>query len=137
MDIKEQIKQKYLQFQAFQQQIEQNSQQLELFNQQLNDLEVSEDALKQLTKIPEDNEVLASIAPGIFIKTALKDNQKLMVNVGAEVTAEKTVPQVLEMLEIQKKEIKSSIAQLDTLLHLLTQQALKMYQELEKEENVQ
>lgn len=127
----QELQQKYLQFQLFQQQIEQTSQQLELFTQQHNDLEVSQDALKQLQKVPPNNEILATIAPGIFIKASLKDNQKLIVNIGANITAEKTIPQVIEMLEKQKKELEKTISQSDALLQTLTQQALKLYQELE------
>src|SRR3989339_1358924 len=126
MEQKEQLKQKYLQFQTLQQQIEQNSQHLELYNQHLNELEISQEALKQLKNIPLNNEILATIAPGIFIKTTLKDNQKLIVNVGADITLEKTIPQVIEMLENQQKELETEIAKVDSVLQILTQQALKL-----------
>ena len=126
--------QKYLQFQLLQQQIEQTSQQLEVMAQQYAELEISQDALKQLKKIPKNSEVLATIAPGIFIKTSLKDNQKLIVNVGASTTAEKTVPQVIEMLEKQKKEMEKTMMQSDASLQALSQQAMKLYQELEAKE---
>jgi len=133
MNHKEQEQQqKYLQFQLLQQQIEQASQQLELITQQFNEIELSQDALKQLQEVPQDNEILASIAPGIFIKASLKDNQKLIVNVGANTTTEKTISQVIEMLEKQKKELEKNISQSDALLQVLTQQALKLYQELEQ-----
>lgn len=134
--------QKYLQFQLLQQQIEQISQQLEFLARQFVDLESSQDALRQLQKTAKNSETLAAIAPGIFIKTSLKDNQKLIVNVGANTAAEKTVPGVIEMLEKQKGGLEKNIAQSDALLQALTQQALKIYQELEtseekSEENVQ
>ncbi len=126
--------QEYLQFQLLQQQIEQTSQQLELLAQQHNDVEFTQDALRQFQKIPQNNEILATIAPGIFLKASLKDNQKLIVGVGANTTAEKTVPEVIEMLEKQKKEMEKNITQSDTLLQTLSQQAMQLYQELEKVE---
>jgi len=86
---KEELQQKYMQFQMLQQQIEQSSQQVEILNQQLEEINISIEAVEELENVEKDNEVLASIAPGIFVKTALKENQKLLVNVGANTTAEK------------------------------------------------
>lgn len=129
----EQLQQKYYQFQLLQQQIEQLSQQLEFFTQQLVELEVSQEALSQLEKVPQNTEVLTPVAPGIFFKASLKDSQKLIVNVGASTAAEKTAPQIIKMLETQKRELEESLSQSDALLQALTQQALKVYQELTKE----
>lgn len=128
-----QPQQQYLQFQLLQQQIEQISQQLEILAQQHGEVEFTQDALKQFQKVPKDNEILATIAPGIFFKAALKDSQKLIVGVGADTTAEKTVPEVIEMLESQKKELEKNITQSDASLQLLSQQAMNLYQELEKQ----
>lgn len=130
----EQLQQKYLQFQLYQQQIEQLSQQLEVFSQQLAELEISREALLQLRKVPLQNEILASIAPGIFFKASLKDNQTLLVNVGADTAVEKTLPEVLALLESQKKELEMNISESDALLQAFTQQALRLYQELGKAE---
>lgn len=130
----EQLQQKYLQFQLYQQQIEKVSQQLEVFTQQFADLEVSQEALEKLKTLPLDNEILALLAPGIFIKASLKDNRNLIINVGANLTVEKTPAQVLEMLESQKRELEAAISQSDALLQAFTQQALKLYRELEKAE---
>ena len=127
----EEKKQKYMQFKAMQEQIEQTSQQLEVLNEQLSELELSKDALEELKKTPKDNEILASIAPGIFIKANLKDNKNLIVNVGADVTMEKTIPQVIKMINQQKNSMEKNLAQSDMLLQVLTQQALELYREFE------
>ncbi|MBR9683631.1 prefoldin subunit alpha [Candidatus Woesearchaeota archaeon] len=126
--------QQYLQLQMLQQQIEQTSQQLEGLAQQFTELEITQDALKQLQGIPKNNEVLATIAPGIFIKTALKDNQKLIINVGASTTAEKTIPQVITLLEKQKAGLELTLAESDAELQKLTQQAMELYQKLENKQ---
>jgi prefoldin alpha subunit len=128
----QQLQQKYLQLQMLQQQIEQYSQQLEMMAQQFAELELSQDALKQLEKTPKDNEILANIAPGIFFKASVKENKKLIINIGANTTAEKTVPQVIEMLEKQKKQMETNITQTDAAIQQLSQQAMGLYQELEK-----
>ncbi|MFH1682782.1 MAG: prefoldin subunit alpha [Candidatus Woesearchaeota archaeon] len=127
------LQQNYLQFQLLQQQIEQISQQLEIITQRLADVEISQDALKQLEEVKEGQEIMANIAPGIFIKAAAKENKNLLVNVGADTMVEKPVQEVIELLEKQKKEMEKTAASSDLMLQTLTQEALKIYEQLEKE----
>ena len=127
----EQLQQKYMQFQMIQQQLEKISQQLETLTTKLSELEVSKEALAELKKTKLDTEILANVAPGIFVKAALKDNQKLLVNVGADVTVEKTIDQVVEMLDQQKKDLTEAVAQHEALMQEFSQQAMKLYQEIE------
>lgn len=127
------LQQNYLQFQLLQQQIEQISHQLELVTQRLADVEISQDALMQLEEIKEGQEMMANIAPGIFIKAAAKENKNLLVNVGADTVVEKPVQEVIGLLEKQKKELEKTAADSDLLLQTLTQEALKIYELLEKE----
>ena len=127
----EEKQQNYMQFQMLQQQIEQASQQLEAINQAAQEIDISQEALQQLEKTKVDTEVLATICPGIFVKANLKENQKLIVNVGSNTTVEKTVEQVVGMLEEQKKEMQAQAIKADTMLQQLTQQAMKLYEEIQ------
>lgn len=129
---KEELQQKYQQFQMLQQQIEQASQQLEMLNQQLIELDISLEAVEELEKTTLNNEVLASIAPGIFVKTSLKENKKLIVNVGANTAAEKTTTEVIELLEKQKEQFEKNVTRADSMLQMMSQQAMQLYQEFEK-----
>lgn len=132
MTNEEQIQQKYMQFQVLQQQLEQLSQHLELLTQQNSELEISTSAVKKLGEAAEGNELLASVADGIFFKARLGDNKKLVVNVGSDITVEKTVPEVVELLERQKGEISKKMAEADALMQKLSSQAMEIYQEVEK-----
>tara|TARA_Y100000034_G_C6631653_1_gene275780 strand:- start:80 stop:493 length:414 start_codon:yes stop_codon:yes gene_type:complete len=126
------LNQRYAQFQMLQQHIEQITQHVELLNQQNSDLEIYKDAINQLQKVNVDTEILAPIARGIFIKSVLKDNQKLIVNVGANVTVEKTVPEVVNLLEEQKRELTKKIVEAEVMLQEFQNQAMKIYQDIEK-----
>ena len=126
------LKQKYLEFQGIQEHIEKISEHLQMFNQQTQELELSKEALEEIGKAKLDNEVLCPIANGIFIKAVLKDNQKLVVNVGADTSVEKTVPQVIEMLEKQKQDMMKKVIEGEMMLQQMHQHAMKMYQEIEK-----
>ncbi|MBU0457554.1 MAG: prefoldin subunit alpha [Nanoarchaeota archaeon] len=133
MPNEEDIQNRYMQFQMLQQQIEQVSQHAELLNQQNIELETSISALQEIEKIKINNEILAPIANGIFLKAELKDNQRLIVNVGGEITVEKTFPEVVKLLEEQKEEVTAKVMEAEEVLQQLQYQAMKIYEEVEKE----
>jgi prefoldin alpha subunit len=128
----EQMKEKYMQFQMLQQQMEQVSQHLEMFNQQLAELDISISAVKELETAEKDNELLAPIADGIFFKAKLIDNQKLVVNVGSNVTVERTVPEVVVLLKEQKEETSKRMQEADEVMQHISKEAMKIYQEVEE-----
>ena len=131
----EQIKEKYMQFQFLQKNMEQLSSHLEMLNQQNAELEISIHALQELGQSKVGDEILAPIADGIFLRAELKENQKFIVNVGSGITVEKTKEQVIELLETQKKEISEKIIEAEAILQELNAQALKIYQEVEEHVN--
>jgi prefoldin alpha subunit len=133
MTNEEQIQQKYMQFQMIQQQLEEVNQHLGMLNEQSSELDISIEAVKQIAKTKLDNEFLASVANGIFIKGELKDNEKLIVNVGMNTTVEKTIPEVVVLLEEQKKEIIARIAETDSIMMKMNSEAMKLFKEVEEE----
>ncbi len=128
----ERIQEQYSQFQYLQQHIEQISQHVELLSQQKMELEISIKAVQELGKVPLQQELLAPIANGIFFKAGLNDNQILIVNVGSNVTVEKNVPEVVQLLQQQQQEISGQLQEAEAVLQELSQQALAMYKEIEK-----
>jgi len=123
--------QKYQLFQQLQEQIEQISHHVGLLNQQNIDIDISKEALQDIEKTKVGNEILAPVANGIFVKSTLQNNQKLIVNVGARINVEKTIPEVIELLEKQKVEITKKIIEAEVILQDLQQQAMKIYKEVE------
>lgn len=126
------LREKYLQFQTIQQQIEQITHHVEMLSQKISELEISIEAIKGLEKTEKDNEILAPIANGIFLKTELKDPNNLIVNVGSDAAVEKTSSEVIEILEQQKKDISENILQAEKVFNNLQEQAMNIYKEVEK-----
>ena len=120
-----------MQFQAIQQQLEQINEHLETLMQQNSEVEISINAIKEIGKTEVNNDILALVANGIFIKAKLLDNQKLIVNVGSDTTVEKTVPEVVKLLEEQQKQMNKKMVEADSMMQELSSQAMKMYQEIE------
>jgi len=125
------LRKKYMEFQMLQQQMEEISNHAEMLNQQNLELDISINAIKELGKTKLETDLLTPIANGIFIKSSLKDNQKMVVNVGSNTTVEKTVLEVVELLEEQKKDLSERIIEVNNLLGQMNEQAMKIYQEVE------
>jgi prefoldin alpha subunit len=128
----EDLQQKVLQFQTLQQNIEQISEQLQMMQRQMEEIEISKEALIELENTAVGKEMLCPIANGIFIQTGLQNNEKLVVNVGANVTVEKTVPEVIKLLDEQRVSVREQLQKGEAVLNDLHEQAMKIYQEVEK-----
>lgn len=131
MSKEKEIQEKYMQFQYLQQQLEQISQHLEMLNQQNADLDISINAVTELGKTKIDNELLAPIADGIFFKGELKDNKKLIINVGMNTTVERTVPEVVKLLENQKSQLQLRLIEVESVRQELAGQTMMIYKEIE------
>jgi prefoldin alpha subunit len=126
--------QKHMQLQMMQQQMEELNRYLEGLNEQNAELDISIQALRELEKTPLNTEVLAPIANGIFIKSELKDNLKLVVNVGSGVTVERTVLEVTKLLVEQKAAVLQNKLEVENLLQQINNEAMKTYQEMQSKE---
>lgn len=133
MSQKEEAQEKYMEFQMVQQQLQQLTEHVEQMNQQAAELEMSINAVKELEKTPLHNEFLAPLANGIFVKGELKNNSNLIVNVGSNVTVERTPQEVIKLLHQQRIEVVERTAEAEAVVEQLSAYALKLYKEVEKQ----
>ena len=124
-----------MQFLLLQQQMQQIHQHVDLLSQQNADLDISKKALEEIGKTELDNDIFAPVANGIFVKAALKDNQKLLINVGSNTTVEKTIPEAISLLTSQQTQIVERVAEAEKVLQEMNNQAMKIFEEVQ--ENVQ
>lgn len=68
-------------------------------------VEALKEQVKELQSLNGDEEILAPVANGIFIKANLKDAKTLKVNVGKGIMLDKSIPETMELIEKQEKEI--------------------------------
>ena len=120
--------------QYLQKHIEQISEKTGEINQQLLDINISKNALVKIGETKIGTSILTQIANGIFVKTTLDNNEKLIVNIGADTTVEKTIPQVVEMLSNQEEKMQKHLIELEGLLEQYGSQAMQQISALEKEE---
>jgi prefoldin alpha subunit len=126
----ERLKEKFMQFQMLQQQMEQLNEHINMLNQQNVELEISKEALKEYGE-SGDGEMLAPIANGIFVKTHSGNDKNLLVNVGSDVVVEKTSEQVVKMLEVRQSETLKKITDSQKLMEQFHGQGNQIYKEVE------
>src|SRR3989338_2449099 len=88
-DKQKEMQEKYIELQLLDQQIKQMQKQIQLVEQQVMELSSVKQSLDEIKNIEKGTEVLAPLSSGIFAKAEIKDIDKLLVNVGADVVIEK------------------------------------------------
>lgn len=114
------IKQKYLEMQMLDQQLQQVLKQLQVLEQQMLELETTKEAIEEIGKTEVGEEMFVPINAGIFAKGSLKSNKELLVNVGSNVAVSKTIPEAKGLIEEQIKEIDTFYTDLTTNQQKLT-----------------
>src|SRR3989344_9518686 len=103
------LKQRYFELQVLEHQIKEVQQQRQIFNYNLQELIKLTDSLSDLANVNEGKDVLAQLGPRVFIKTELRDNKLVLVDVGANVIVEKTIDEAKSFISTQLKELEENI----------------------------
>ena len=127
-----QVQQKYLEFQIIEQQMKEYQQELMNLQAQLNELTSLEESLKEIEKSKDKNEILTALSPGIFVKTELKNNKEILMNVGSNVVVPKTIAETIEIIKDQSLKIQAIAHKLEQDLQLFAQHAGSLQQELQE-----
>lgn len=126
------IQEKVQYFQMMQQQLEQLTQHVEMLQQHMVELDESRSAIADLQNIELQSELLSPIANGIFVKGLITNTDTLLVNVGMGAVVEKSVTDVIILLDTQKRDLMLRIGEAQEVVEQLTQQSMKLYGEVEQ-----
>ncbi|MEK6812764.1 MAG: prefoldin subunit alpha [Nanoarchaeota archaeon] len=131
--MKEEVQKKYLEFQLIQQQLEQLQQQHLLAQTQVTQLRVVKDALEEVQKTPLKNEVLAPLGAGVFVKTTLQENAKVLMNVGAKTAVSKPIGEARGIVEKQMTEVTAFEQDLQKAMMQFVARSQELQREMQKE----
>lgn len=109
--------------------LEQN---LQLVEAQVNQLEEFKKSLAFLEK-SKDNEILSPIGRGVFIKSEIKDKEKLFVEVGSNIIVKKTPEETKKIIESQVSRLKQARVQIAAQLEITQEQLQGLLSELQPE----
>ncbi|MEM4263358.1 MAG: prefoldin subunit alpha [Candidatus Woesearchaeota archaeon] len=100
------IQQKYLELQLYDQQMRQAQQQMQAVEQQVSEIEYVVQCINDVAKVDVGTEIFIPISAGVFLKAKLLDNKDALINVGAGTAVKKTLPEVMEMMKTQSRELR-------------------------------
>jgi len=129
----EELQQKYIEIQMLEQQLKMLQQQMLKIDEQVIEIRLALENLDDLKSTPKGKEILVPLTQGIFLKSELKDNEKLIVNVGANVTVEKTIEETKDLLKKQITKISEYREEIASTMENFEKQFEKLAVELEKQ----
>jgi len=100
------LKEKYTELRIIDQNIRQIQQRMQDLENQILEIMYVQQSLDDLKDVEVGKEILVPVSSGIFAKATLKENNELLVNVGANTVVKKDVNSVKKMLEENINEIK-------------------------------
>ncbi|MDP2908523.1 MAG: prefoldin subunit alpha [Nanoarchaeota archaeon] len=132
MATKDDVSEKYLELQMLEQQLKQVNQQIVNINAQVLELQRIEGNLDDIAKTKGDTEILVSLGGGVLGKAELKDNQTVLMNVGANVVVEKDIPSSIEMIKHQIVQMKDVAMQMEQEFQILAMNSQVLQRDLQE-----
>jgi len=128
----ETARKKYMELQLLQQKMQQVQQQMEELDQQTVQIDATGKSLDEFKEVKEGTEILVPVANGVFARAKVTDTQQLLVNVGASINVQKSVPDVKILMSEQVKELKQLQEDLGKQLQQMAEMAEKAQTELQE-----
>ncbi|MCX8146912.1 MAG: prefoldin subunit alpha [Candidatus Woesearchaeota archaeon] len=98
---REEIRAKFLELQIIDQQVRQIQKQIEAIESQLTELDAVSESLDNFNNLKPGVEALVPLASGIYAKAEIKENKRLIINIGSGVAVEKTIPEIKKIIAEQ------------------------------------
>jgi len=126
------LQQRYLEYQLLTNQIKQLQQQIEQLTQHLVDLGGIKEGLDNVSNSEIGEELLVPVGSGVFIKASLKENKEAIMTVGANVSVDKNIKDVVIIVDKQIEEVKHVIHDMEMELGNLGMRIEELQKELSK-----
>ena len=101
MDEKENLEfnKKILEFNILDSRIRELEQNLALLEKQISELQICQISLDEVKNSKKESEVLASLSPGIFVKTNLANNSEVIIDIGSKILCKKKIDEAKKIIE--------------------------------------
>ncbi len=97
----------YTELKALDDEIKKLNSHLENLDEQISDLNSSKIVVNKFSELKKGDDLRVPLTSGIYAKASLSNSKKLMINVGAGVTVEKSVDEITKILDSQITELVS------------------------------
>lgn len=120
------------QLQIYEAQAKSINEQLNLVNLKLSELQSAKDALDNLSKMQEDQEVLLPIGGGVYFKSKIIDTKRVFVDLGANVIAVKDATNALDIVNKNIATLSTAKSNLEKQLSDIISKSQKLQEILQK-----
>jgi prefoldin alpha subunit len=135
------LQRKYIQLQLLRQQLNALLEEKRLINEQVAELMVTINALQKLEYMKGGDEIWSTLGSNVFIRSDIKDTEKVFVGVGAGTVIKDTRENAIKILESRlnelnnvDKEVVTEINKFSEQINRLEPEFQKLQEGLEKEE---
>ncbi len=101
----QELQEKYIELQFLKQQINSFVEQKQAVDEKENELNATIEALKALPNVKKGEEMWSPLGSGSFVRSDIKDTEKVLVAIGAGVVTKEPLPKAIEILESRAKEL--------------------------------
>lgn len=108
----EELQQKYVELQVLRQQIAHYVEQKQALDEKEAEMNATIEALRNLGTVKQGGEMWSSLGSSAFVRSDIKDTEKVMVAIGAGVVAKETAARAIEILEGRMKDLDSAGVQI-------------------------
>jgi len=131
-DPKEELQAKYVQYQLLKQQMQAYIEEKSLVDQRLQELNATIDALHKMDTIKKGDEIWSTIGSGAFVRSNIKDIEKVLVALGAGIVSRETRERAIEIIQSRLEEMNTVNAEILAELTNISKQLKKLEPELEQ-----
>ncbi|MEM2954821.1 MAG: prefoldin subunit alpha [Candidatus Nanoarchaeia archaeon] len=109
-------------------------QQFALVEKQINELQLCSFALDEIKEAKPGSEMLSPISPGVFLKTELKNNNEIIINVGAKIFCKKNIEEAKEFIERKLDKTLEVYNKLASEINLIAENIMTLEKEIREKE---
>ena len=131
MSVERTIQERLIFFEGLRKEAEGIQERIEEIQTMKNELDRTIECLEFFDKV-ESVDTLLNLGGGVFAYADVKENRKVLVDVGAGVIIEKEVKDAIETLKNKKEEMEKTEQKLRDLLNQIASQMMKIQEELEE-----
>jgi prefoldin alpha subunit len=95
----EELQTKYIQLQVLKQQLSAFIEEKQTVDERVNELNMTVDALHKLDDVTKGGEIWSSIGSSAFVRSDIKDTEKVLIAIGAGVVVRETRERAIEILQ--------------------------------------
>ncbi len=132
MAVDNNLKEKYMEYQFLMQQLQQLQQNNSSLEKHISDLNSLKNNLENISKTKVNTESLMPLGSGIFLKSELKDNKTVIMNVGSNVCVEKNIDEAMIIVDKQLGEVVNVMETLQSEIMTTTSMLQEMQENFKK-----